>query len=276
MITFKSKEASPIEEPSLLFAINDHISLKDNENNRNSSMGLTEREDQSSEQRFKQEKNEKIASYFTQNQETKLDLLKEIVETTNNDFIATFETTATLKENGHRMEEKQSQTTISQYKSQSVEFLNSTASPESPKKGALKKLGLRDASITRSALKVRWNDMIEITDVIDIGENRRGSIDSYRDNNNDDDEDEMENIELSDDDEDDEDDDLNDGLYDDDDEDNENDDNEEDCYGDDDESDEVSFKKNSKHENGDLDGKHIVIDKKMAHTGESASSSQEM
>ncbi len=48
----------------------------------------------------------------------------------------------------------------------------------SPKKGALKKLGLRDSSITRSALKVRWNDMIEITNVIEI------NADNINNNNN--------------------------------------------------------------------------------------------
>jgi hypothetical protein len=41
-------------------------------------------------------------------------------------------------------------------------------SPESPRKGALKKLsGLRDSSSNRSPLKVRWKDMIEITNVTD-------------------------------------------------------------------------------------------------------------
>lgn len=40
-------------------------------------------------------------------------------------------------------------------------------SPDSPKKGSLKKKGLaRDSSLTRSPLKVRWKDMIEISNCI--------------------------------------------------------------------------------------------------------------
>jgi hypothetical protein len=43
-------------------------------------------------------------------------------------------------------------------------------SPDSPRKGALKKLGIRDSSANRSPLKVRWKDMIEITNVTDDGQ----------------------------------------------------------------------------------------------------------
>jgi len=45
--------------------------------------------------------------------------------------------------------------------------------PDSPRKGALKKLGVssRDSSATRSPLKVRWKDMIEISDLIEDGSN---------------------------------------------------------------------------------------------------------
>jgi hypothetical protein len=84
----------------------------------------------------------------------------------------------------------------------------------------LKKLGIRDASITRSALKVRWNDMIEITNVIEINDNSNSNLNSsnmdsssdaygeYNYNNNNDD---------SDSDDDDFDEDLNGDLYDEDD-----------------------------------------------------------
>ena len=42
-------------------------------------------------------------------------------------------------------------------------------SPYSPRKGALKKIGIRETCLTRSPLKVRWKDMIEISNVIEDG-----------------------------------------------------------------------------------------------------------
>ncbi len=42
-------------------------------------------------------------------------------------------------------------------------------SPNSPRKGGMKKLATRENSLTRSPLKVRWKDMIEISNVIEDG-----------------------------------------------------------------------------------------------------------
>lgn len=53
-----------------------------------------------------------------------------------------------------------------------------TECPDSPRKGALKKLnGSRDSSATRSPLKVRWKDMIEITDLVEDNDNESYSSD---------------------------------------------------------------------------------------------------
>lgn len=77
-------------------------------------------------------------------------------------------------------------------------------SPETPRKGALKKLGIRDSSSSlslKSPLKVRWKDMIEISNIIDDGyddEDENTDLDQLDPNVND--------IDCSDSDDDDEDD----------------------------------------------------------------------
>ena len=69
----------------------------------------------------------------------------------------------TIKENGQRPSDKRL-TALRR----PVYYSSSDAdqdSPESPRKGALKKLGPRDSSANRSPLKVRWKDIIEVTNL---------------------------------------------------------------------------------------------------------------